>query len=291
MNSANKISTTALLLISLLPLLAAGATAGEFDDTARAAVTALDTGRLIEAARLFEKAAGEDRSRSGEISFDWAWTYMLMGHFDMKDRDYEGSDWAFSKAAQIAPEQIEAFGGRWLFTRLTVFHKRLAKAEKKKRKTDWKDLVEFAQKTVSIARGLPVANYQLGLAMEKYGQPEKAVQQYRIASGRGVDVTASLSDLREMARLVAIGISLRYTNPRQPHPLQKESTQGEFETIKSGPFVIHHRNRKLAERAGRALQYYLSLPSAGGIVDISGSISETVDIYIHTDKEEYAGAT
>ena len=264
----------------------------DFSNLAKDARTALDTGRLVEAARLFEKAAGEDRSRSGEISFDWAWTYMLMGHFDLKDKDYEGSNWAFERSAKINPAITEIIGRRWVITRISIFWNRFEAAKNDREHADWDALAEFAAGTASLVQKLPQPHYQLGLAYEWGGQPEKAGKEYIKAIGGEGESDLSTEALREAARAAVKKYpQLRYVNSRPLHPLQGKNFDGKFQTLKIDPFIIYHRNPQLAGRTAAALQYYHKLPQSKGILKTSGHFPRECKIYLYPTAGEYLEAT
>lgn len=276
----------AIAALICLPALAGPACAQDaFEAVALDAQTALDTARFRQASHGFERAAAISPRRAGEISPDWAWTYVQMGHFDLMARDYDGAQRCFVRAAEIHPPVVPLIADMWALTRINAFWKAFAQATEHERSADWGALALEAERTLRLVPGLPSAHYALGMAYEWGGHREKAKKQYITAIGRAPRSDFSADNLRKAAHAVTKNSGLTYR--RSPHPYFKPSDQGGFHVYKSEHFTIYHHNAVLARRMARALEYYYTIPVLAGLLEAGGRFPDNCDVYVYRNKDEY----
>jgi hypothetical protein len=177
---------------------------------------------------------------------------------------------------------------QYAFSRLEVFWSRLKAGEVEGAKPDWAALASYAAETLALGSYPHECHYALGLAFQYAGDNDKADAQYRAAIGPGAD-SANATSLKDAAYAASSAESRNCTRP--VHPLLCRWDAGDFAVLRRGQFVIYHHNAELAERAARALEYYMSLDVLDGFLPKNAAFSCDCDVTIYRSHEEFLDAT
>jgi len=278
-------------LVLLVSLCAGSAVAQDsFDHLVRQAQLALDTGRLDEAASLFERAATTDPARVGEIASDRAWAYMRLGNDAIVLGKNETADRYYTMAAAIYPEYKKIFIDQWTFTRLMQAKDALEEASRNPRRADWKSIEKDLTWVRSLKPGEADVHYLLGSLYEMQGKNDQARREFAAAlGGKPVSRSKSLGALRnEVSRGLR---GRRYVFELRPgYPPRQKSDPGPFQNYRRGRFVIHHHNIDLARRVGAVLEYYLTVPVLDGVLSSVDRFPDECNVYIFADEQEFQAA-
>jgi len=259
-----------------------------FDAVVSEARVALDTGRAVDAAGLFDEAAKIAPDRAAEIREDAAWAETMAGNAEIEAKQWANADRRFSRAAELNPQNKKLFGEQWVLARMYVLDDLLDKAWKEPKKADWKKVEDYAQSTIDIGAHGDVPHFRLGLAYEYQGRREDARREYKAVLGsEPVPAGITLEALRERARKAMLAKGFRY-NLRPKNPAFAKVDPGEFQEYRKGRWVIYHHNKRLAEHVAALLDYYLSQPVLGKVISPGDPFVEECKVYIYVDKNDLA---
>jgi hypothetical protein len=277
--------TLALIAVCLAAI--AAAPPDTFEEVVSQGQLCLDTGRLDEAASLFERAAALAPDRLEEIASDRAWVYVRMGNDALIHDDVKSADRSFSLAAAIYPEFKSVFREQWVYSVLSQANDALRYASEHKRQADWKSIEKDFRWAISMSPGEADAHYGLGNLYLFQGKNDLAKREFMAAlGGKPVPANRSTSSLRDE---VARGLAGRqYSFTLRPiYPPRAQSDPGPYEVFRQGPFIIHHHNAELARRVADVLQYDLTLPVLDGVITANDPFPDECNVYIFRNEEEF----
>ena len=287
MSHTRRVVTVCAVMMSAALAAAAEVT---FEQRAINARAALDTSRCEQALVVFERAAAQAPDRRDEIAFDWAWTHVKLGEIKRKsDRPFR-ADEHFTKALEIHPEIKAIILPRVLHCRDTVLYRLIEAGDDSFGDAYWVSLSEKARAALELAPGCLRVRYRLAVVLRRQGGQkgqEEAHREYLKVLGGKTPRDRSLSGLHKAAWQRAKKETFKF----EPlvHPMQLECKPGGYMIHHWGPFAIHHHNKELAERLGRALLYHANQPVLDGLLPGGELEGGSFKIYVYRNRAEVAG--
>ncbi len=271
-----------------LVLVALGAAQAEeeltFDKLATRGKVFLDTSRFEKALEVFARAAAKEPERAGEITLDWAWAHAKLGRLARRNKDYATAAKHLTEAAQLDKTVRKIIAAECAYSRMKVFDERFDEVEKKKTGADWQPLIDEVKATLEIMPDYKFARHRLAQLYSRTGKRDLAAREYLKVAGQKRRGNRKLNALNSAAWKQVK--KERWTFRELVHPLQRKSDPGEFEISYWGPFNIHHHNKELAERVGRALFYHHRQPLLGGFLPGNEITSSRYEVFLCRDSAE-----
>jgi hypothetical protein len=277
------------LLAALLVAVWAGAAAAatsQFDTLVSQARLALDTGRAEESMTIFEHAASVDARRAEEIAPDRAWAFIRVGNDAVAAGDWRRANECFTAASAMYPDFGDIIRAPWTWARLRLADIAVEEATQNPKRADWPALADDMRWLLDNGEDSNQAHYLLGIVYEFQRKEDLAREQYLVAAGDEVGPNQSMDALRDDAYRASASVS-RVFPLRSVYPLWKKADPGKWQELHSGPFIIYHHNRALAERVAAALVYYLNRPLLNGLLPASGPFPDVCKVYIFPDEQTF----
>ena len=251
-----------------------------FEELVEKGQTAVDTGRFQEALWIFQHTNSVAPERKEEFSLDWAWAHARLGRMERQKGSCQEACDQFDAAIEIHPEIAGIIKNEWAFCIAKIIEEALENAAE----TDLPSLEEKAQAFLLLLPKGNLVRLRLGGIYEQIGEKETAAAEYRRILGKASD-QSDIDQLRDDAnmRVQKKRVSLSLFR----HPLLKGGSGGRFSALKREPFIIHHHNKKLAERVARALEYYLNEAVLGGVLPGNRHTPEAVHVFLARNTNEY----
>ena len=280
-----------IVVVAAVVLLIAGLARAEeqFEDVVAAGELGVDTGRLEEAARLFEHAGAMSPERLGEIASDRAWVYVRMGNDAIVVNDIAAANRDFALASAIYPAYRDMLRAQWAYAKIAAANEDLDEATEHPRSADWQGIEGEIRSALELNPGDARTHFVFGTYYHMRGRIEKAKSEYLKALGGDEHGATSVDDLREEAAKVVRDRQFTLTL-RPVYPPRTEAEDGEYMVYRKGPFVIYNHNMALAKRIAAVLEYDLSLAVLDGVLSPSDPFPEECKVYVFANEEQFRAA-
>lgn len=279
-----------VVTLAILGVLALDATAPAdtaFETALKQARLALDTGRPADAAPLYEKAVAVSPSRASRLAPERAWAYVKLGNKALKSSDYARAEEYFSLVSAIHPDFKEIVAPQWAFVKLYLVNEAVNAAIENRQEADWETLALEVRRAMQISPNDRQAYFTLGVLHEIQRKNEEAKKYYlKALAGRRKGPGRSLEALRKTAEQ-EVSRKQHTFNLRPVFPPWRETDGDTLQTLKKGPFVIHHYREALAERVAAVLTYHLQRDALGGVLEAGGPFPEVCNVFIFGSEEDF----
>jgi len=274
--------------VAALVLVAAAARAEtDFDSLAKDGRLALDTGRVASAVKYFEQASAVEPARVAEIAPDRCWAYIRLGNDALMRKDRDSANSCYTLAYDLYPPFAKTFSRQWVFVRAYYVNEALVEAGRNPKRAPWPRINDMLRWCLKFDPTNPQIRYLYGSAQNLQNKPAEAKHAFLAVLGDSAPRSnSSLKALSDAAMRRVSGMSFSI-DMRPTNPLWEKSDPGPWQTLKSGPFTIHHHNAALAERIAAVMEYDLTQPILSGALTYHDPFPDECNVYIYPNRQAF----